>query len=135
MPVTMEPVAAMLAGTNDHLALDTSGALYYTPEPVEFLYRPAIDVFFDSVVAHWRSSVAAVLLTGMGRDGAEGLLRMREAGATTIGQDEASCIVYGMPRAAQEIGAVQRQLPLNQIGGALLRAASASSASSRKGAA
>lgn len=97
-------------------------------------HRPSVDVLFSSV-ARATSQAVGVILTGMGRDGAEGLLRMREAGATTIGQDEASCIVYGMPRAAQEIGAVQRQLPLNQIGGALLRAASASSASPRKGAA
>ena len=95
-------------------------------------HRPSVDVLFSSV-ARATSQAVGVILTGMGRDGAEGLLRMREAGATTIGQDEASCIVYGMPRA--EIGAVQRQLPLNQIGGALLRAASASSASTRKGAA
>jgi two-component system chemotaxis response regulator CheB len=60
----------------------------------------------------------------MGRDGAQGLLALREAGARTFGQDEASCIVYGMPRAAYEIGAIENQLPLEQLGGAILRAAS-----------
>jgi two-component system chemotaxis response regulator CheB len=57
-----------------------------------------------------------VILTGMGRDGAQGLLAMRQAGASTLGQDEASCVVYGMPRSAFEIGAVERQLPLSSIG-------------------
>lgn len=87
-------------------------------------HRPSVDVLFSSV-ARATPRAVGVILTGMGRDGAEGLLRMREAGASTLGQDEATSIVYGMPRAAQEIGAVQRQLPLNQIGAAVLRAAAA----------
>jgi two-component system chemotaxis response regulator CheB len=66
-----------------------------------------------------------VILTGMGRDGAAGLLAMRQAGAATLGQDEATCVVYGMPRAAAEIGAVERQLPLDRIAQAALDAASA----------
>jgi two-component system chemotaxis response regulator CheB len=87
-------------------------------------HRPSVDALFYSIArAGFRRAVGAIL-TGMGRDGAQGLLALREAGARTFGQDEASCIVYGMPRAAYEIGAIENQLPLEQLGGAILRAAS-----------
>jgi two-component system chemotaxis response regulator CheB len=82
-------------------------------------HRPSVDVLFNSVARLGRDCVG-VILTGMGKDGAQGLLAMREAGARTLGQDEASCVVYGMPRAAHEIGAVERQLPLARIGPAIL---------------
>jgi two-component system chemotaxis response regulator CheB len=78
-------------------------------------HRPSVDVMFASVARHFGKNSVGVILTGMGRDGAAGLLTMREAGAETIGQDEASSIVYGMPKVAHEIGAVQRQLPLEKI--------------------
>jgi len=78
-------------------------------------HRPSVDVLFHSVAeVAGRQSIAAIL-TGMGRDGAAGLLALREAGARTLGQDAASCVVYGMPRVAQELGAVEEQLPLAQI--------------------
>eukprot|EP01036_Dinobryon_divergens_P043664 gene43664-58159_t len=64
--------------------------------------------------------MTGVILTGMGRDGAQGLLEMRNAGGHTLGQDEASCVVYGMPRVAHDIGAVERQLPLNRLSSAIL---------------
>lgn len=83
-------------------------------------HRPSVDVLFDSVAAAMGARAVGVLLTGMGRDGAAGLKRMREVGARTIGQDEASCVVYGMPRAAFEIGAVEQQLPLSRIATAAL---------------
>jgi two-component system chemotaxis response regulator CheB len=70
---------------------------------------------------HVRDRAVGVQLTGMGRDGASGLLEMRDAGAATIGQDEPSSVVYGMPRVAYEIGAVQTQLPLEKIGQEILR--------------
>lgn len=95
-------------------------------------HRPSVDVLFGSI-ARATPRAVGVILTGMGRDGAEGLLRMREAGASTFGQDEATSIVYGMPRTAHEIGAVQRQMPLNQLGGAVLRAASATPSHASKG--
>jgi len=78
-------------------------------------HRPSVDVMFQSVLRSVGTRAVGVILTGLGRDGAEGLLALREAGAETIGQDEASCVVYGMPRAAYEIGAVMRQLPLERI--------------------
>ena len=82
-------------------------------------HRPSVDVLFRSV-ARLRRPMAGVILTGMGRDGAQGLPEMRQAGARTLGQDESSCVVYGMPRAAFEAGAVERQLPLSRLPAAIL---------------
>jgi two-component system, chemotaxis family, protein-glutamate methylesterase/glutaminase len=84
-------------------------------------HRPSVDVLFDSVAELAGRNAVGVILTGMGRDGAAGLLKMRYAGAKTIGQDEKSCVVYGMPRVAQELGAVERQLPLGRIGEEILK--------------
>ena len=86
---------------------------------------PSVDVLFESVAKTVGSRALGVIFTGMGADGAEGLRRMREAGAQTLGQDEKTCVVYGMPRAAYELGAVERQLPLDAIAGAILAAAPA----------
>lgn len=88
-------------------------------EPVSG-HVPSVDVLFRSALPI-ASQVVAVLLTGMGRDGAEGMLALRRAGARTLGQDAATAVVYGMPRAAQEIGAVEQQLPLDRIGPEVLR--------------
>ncbi|MBQ5821908.1 MAG: chemotaxis protein CheB, partial [Selenomonadaceae bacterium] len=74
---------------------------------------PSVDVLFNSVAERIGDRAMGVILTGMGEDGARGLLKMREAGSVTLGQDEASCVVYGMPRAAYEKGAVLQQLPLS----------------------
>ena len=78
---------------------------------------PSVDVLFDSVAEKIGDGAMGVILTGMGEDGARGLLKMRQQGAITLGQDEASCVVYGMPRAAYEKGAVTRQLPLGAMSG------------------
>lgn len=78
-------------------------------------HRPAVNVLFDSVAQCAKENAIGVILTGMGGDGAQGLLNMRNAGAMTIGQDEESCVVYGMPRVAYEAGAVRYQLPLSEI--------------------
>jgi two-component system chemotaxis response regulator CheB len=87
-------------------------------------HRPSVDILFRSVAkAAGRRAVGAIL-TGMGRDGAEGLLAMRRAGARTFGQDEASSVVYGMPKAAFELGAVERQAPLDRLAAELLKAPS-----------
>ena len=85
-------------------------------------HRPAVDPLFLSA-ARLQPAPVAALLTGMGRDGAEGLLRIREAGGHTIAQDEASAVVYGMPRAARDLGAAEQILPLHAIAAALLQAA------------
>ena len=79
-------------------------------------HRPSVDVLFDSVAELAGRNAVGVILTGMGRDGAAGLLKMRHAGARTIGQNEKTCVVYGMPRVAYELGAVENQFPLASIG-------------------
>lgn len=83
---------------------------------------PSVDVLFESVASTCADTAVGVILTGMGEDGARGLLSMRKKGARTIGQDEKSCVVYGMPRAAFELGAVERQAPLEGIPQAIARA-------------
>ncbi|GAB7535881.1 chemotaxis-specific protein-glutamate methyltransferase CheB [Burkholderia sp. 3C] len=105
----------LLAATNDHLHLTARGLLDYTPHPAETPYRPSVDVFFQSVVDHWRADAIGVLLTGMGRDGALGLKAMRSKGFYTIAQDAATSAVYGMPKAAAAIDAATAILPLDRI--------------------
>lgn len=83
-------------------------------------HRPSVDVLFESVAAVVGAGAVGLILTGMGRDGARGMLAMRQAGAATFGQDESSCVVYGMPRAAKEIGAVERELSLPRLAEAVL---------------
>ncbi|MBT9371965.1 protein-glutamate O-methylesterase CheB [Rhizobium sp. CSW-27] len=84
-------------------------------------HRPSVDVLFESVADLAGRNAVGVILTGMGRDGASGLLKMRNAGARTIGQNEKTCVVYGMPRVAHDIGAVEQQLPLGAIGEEILK--------------
>ncbi|MFC1750555.1 chemotaxis response regulator protein-glutamate methylesterase [Pseudomonadota bacterium] len=110
----------LIAGSNNHLIMTEGVRLDYTPFPEEMAYRPSVDVFFDSVVEHWKGDVVGVLLTGMGRDGAEGLLRLRKKGARTIAQDEKSCAVYGMPKAAVKLNAAVDILPIETIGSTLV---------------
>lgn len=98
-------------------------------EPVNG-HRPSVDVLFESVAKLNRPSVG-VILTGMGRDGAAGLAAMRKAGARTLGQDESSCVVYGMPKAAFETGAVEKQVGLSRMGPAILNVCSAAAESQR----
>lgn len=83
-------------------------------------HRPSVDVLFTSVAEVYGRRSVGVILTGMGRDGAQGMKLMRDAGAATLGQDEASCVVYGMPKAAFELGAVQRQVSLSGVAAAAL---------------
>jgi two-component system, chemotaxis family, protein-glutamate methylesterase/glutaminase len=93
-------------------------------EPVNG-HRPSVDVLFDSVAELAGRNAVGVILTGMGRDGASGLLKMRHAGARTFGQNEKTCVVYGMPRVAFELGAVETQLPLSSIGEEVLKSTAA----------
>ncbi|WP_213778342.1 chemotaxis response regulator protein-glutamate methylesterase [Caballeronia sp. dw_276] len=123
-----EPGQVLLAATNDHLHFGAGNRLAYTEDPVSTPYRPSIDVFFNSVVARWSANAVGVLLTGMGRDGAAGLAAMRAKGYHTIAQDEATCAVYGMPKAAAAINAAVSILPLQNIANAVVSAF----ASSRK---
>jgi two-component system response regulator WspF len=114
-----EAGVVLMPGRDDHLVLTPAGRLAYTPEPRSNPYRPSVDAFFASVAACWRGRAAGVVLTGMGRDGAQGLKKMRAAGFPTIAQDRATSAVYGMPKAAAEAGAAAQILPLHAIGGAL----------------
>lgn len=114
------PGHVYIAPGDQHLELARSGANYtcrlHDGAPVSG-HRPSVDVLFDSGAKVARENAVGVILTGMGRDGAEGLLNMRKAGAHTIGQDEASCVVYGMPKVAFECGGVERQFPITKIAG------------------
>lgn len=110
----------LLAGTNHHIRLLKNGTLAYTAEPVNEIYRPSIDVFFESVASYWNGDAVGVLLTGMGRDGAQGLKLMRQQGFLTIAQDQRSSAVYGMPKAAAAIDAAVEIRPLDQIAPRLL---------------
>jgi two-component system response regulator WspF len=111
----------LLAGTDDHLVLGEDGRLHYSIEPRDLCYRPSIDVFFTSVARNWSRPGVAALLTGMLHDGAEGLLALRKLGWRTIAQDEASSVVWGMPKAAVELGAAEKVLPVSQIADAIVR--------------
>jgi two-component system response regulator WspF len=117
-----QPGIVLLAGTNNHLRLAGPSRMVYTEQPCDYLYRPSIDVFFESVVEHWRGDAIGVLLTGMGRDGALGLKAMRDRGYLTIAQDQASRAVYGMPKAAAAIDAASEILPLPRIAPRLVQA-------------
>ncbi|WP_205700750.1 chemotaxis response regulator protein-glutamate methylesterase [Cobetia sp. MB87] len=117
------PGHAYIAPGDAHLTLSRSGANYVVTldqRPPINRHRPSVDVLFDSVARVAGRNAVGVILTGMGRDGARGLLQMREAGAHTIAQDEQSCVVYGMPREAVELGAAESVLPLSRISGHLL---------------
>ena len=113
------PGLALIAPGNFHLMLQWQSDHYrvrVVNGPQVWHQRPAVDLLLKSAVDCGAAPHAiAGILTGMGKDGAEGLLRLREKGATTFAQDESSCVVYGMPRAAWENGAAQRQLPLDRV--------------------
>jgi two-component system response regulator WspF len=106
----------VLAATDDHLILRPDRRWGYTPLPLDNPFRPSVDVFFESLTAHCPRPGAAAVLTGMRDDGGRGLLRLRKAGWETVAQDRATCVVYGMPKAAAELGAARSVLPLARIG-------------------
>jgi two-component system, chemotaxis family, response regulator WspF len=110
----------LLAGTSDHLALKAAHRLGYTLEPRDYLHRPSVDVFFESVNRFWRGDAVGVLLTGMGSDGARGLKAMRNRGHHTIAQDRATSAVYGMPKAAAALNAAVDILPMERIASRLV---------------
>jgi two-component system chemotaxis response regulator CheB len=108
-----------MAPPNKHMEVRNRRLVLHSG-PERHSCRPSVDVLFESVAADYGASALAVLMTGMGGDGARGMLAIRKAGGTTIAQDEASCVVYGMPREAVLLGAAQRILPLNEIGSNLM---------------
>jgi len=117
------PGLALVAPGDFHMLVrKAAGRFFVTVKdgPRVCYQRPSVDVLFASVAELHALSAVAVLLTGMGSDGAQGLLKMRRAGAHTIAQDEATCVIYGMPREAVEIGAVTQVLPLPAIPAAML---------------
>ena len=112
------PGHAYIAPGGFHLSLTRSGANYVAQvdqQPPVNRHRPSIDVLFDSAAKHAGKNAIGVILTGMGRDGAEGLLRMHQAGSYTLAQDEASCVVFGMPREAIALGAASEVVPLSEM--------------------
>ncbi len=115
----IEPGQVLIAPGHSHMQIKRSGTAGFVAEllatPPVNRHRPAVDVLFDSAASLVGSKAVGVILTGMGKDGAAGLLRMRQAGARTFGQDEQSCVVYGMPREAFAIGAVEEQCSLDEM--------------------
>jgi two-component system, chemotaxis family, protein-glutamate methylesterase/glutaminase len=119
----IEPGLALVAPGNFHMLLQRAPAGYRVEikdGPMVCFQRPAVDVLFHSVAQAAGSNATGAILTGMGSDGALGMLAMKKAGARTIAQDEASCVVFGMPKEAIRIGGVDRILPLSAVPGALL---------------
>jgi two-component system chemotaxis response regulator CheB len=117
---------ALIAPGNKHLIVRRSGARYFVEVkdgPLVNRHRPSVDVLFRSVARYAGQNAVGVIMTGMGDDGARGLLEMRQAGAHTIAQDEASCVVYGMPRVAVEMGAAIESRHLDDLATAILGAA------------
>lgn len=114
---------ALIAQGNRHMLLKRSGARYYVEVkdgPLISRHRPSVDVLFRSVAKYAGKNAIGVIMTGMGKDGADGLLKMKDAGAHTIAQDEKTCVVYGMPKEAVNRGGVDEVLPLDRIAGTAL---------------
>jgi two-component system response regulator WspF len=111
-----QPGTALLAGQDNHLVFASPSRLVYSRQRADCACCPSIDFFFQSALRFWPGEVVGVLLTGMGRDGAEGLRALRAKGYHTIAQDQASSAVYGMPAAAAELGAATEVLALDKIG-------------------
>jgi len=118
----------VIAPPGRHLVV-RDGLLRLTDEPERHSCRPSVDVLFESVARELGGAATACLLTGMGRDGAAGMLAIRRAGGLTIAQDEATCVVFGMPREAVALGAAEQVLPLGEIGPALVAVTAADGAS------
>jgi two-component system response regulator WspF len=110
----LRPATAHVAALDRHLVVTPDRLLRYVDEPRESIHRPSVDVLFASLATQNRTGLA-ILLTGMGRDGAEGLLQLRRSGWTTVAQDMKSSTVWGMPRAAIELGGADLVLPAEAI--------------------
>ena len=110
----------LIAGKSEHLIMSESMTLLYSRHPKDNPFKPSVDVFFSSVAKHWPKKFIAILLTGMGTDGARGMKDLYDAGWHTIAEHRSSCVVYGMPKAAIEAHAITSILPLDQIGSTVL---------------
>ncbi len=118
------PGLALIAPGNFHMVLKRSGARYYVEikdGPLVCYQRPSVDVLFHSVARYAGKNAVGVIMTGMGKDGARGLLEMHKAGAKTIAQDEETCVVFGMPKEAIKLGAVDFVVPLTEIPRTILK--------------
>jgi two-component system chemotaxis response regulator CheB len=113
--VSVRPGHAYLCPDDRHMGVDAGGRIVLSDSAEEEGFRPSANFLFRSLSRSFGPAAMGVLLTGMGRDGASGLLALRQAGGMTIAQDEASCVVYGMPREAVALGAVQHVLPPGEI--------------------
>jgi two-component system chemotaxis response regulator CheB len=114
----------LIAPGNKHTLLKRSGARYYVEVkdgPLVSRHRPSVDVLFRSAARYAGKNAVGVIMTGMGDDGAKGMLEMKEAGAYTVAQDEATCVVFGMPKEAVKLGAVNTVAPLGNIAGIVMR--------------
>jgi two-component system chemotaxis response regulator CheB len=121
---SVTPGMALLAPGNFHMILRRSGARYYVEVktgPMVHHQRPAVDILFKSTAKYVGSNAIGVILTGMGSDGAEGLLEMKKAGASTIAQDEKSCVVFGMPKEAIKLGAADKIVALDLIASEVIK--------------
>jgi two-component system chemotaxis response regulator CheB len=117
---------ALIAPGNRHTLLKRSGAFYYVEVkdgPLVCRHRPSVDVLFRSGARYAGANAIGVIMTGMGDDGARGLKEMHEAGAATLAQDEASCVVFGMPKEAVALGAVDKVVPLGALAAGIRRLA------------
>ncbi|MFM8703080.1 MAG: chemotaxis protein CheB, partial [Planctomycetia bacterium] len=110
----------LLAGTHDHLVMTKARTLEYREEPRDIFFRPSVDVFFESVGEHWNQTGVAIVLTGMGKDGARGLAKLRARGWHTIAQSEATSVVWSMPKAAIDLGAACEVLAIEQMPRAIM---------------
>ena len=122
---SVTPGTALVAPGNFHMLLRRSGARYYVEVkdgPRVHHQRPSVDILFKSTAKYAGPNSIGVILTGMGADGAEGLLEMKQAGAKTIAQDEKTCVVFGMPKEAIKLGAADKVVPLGQVAQEILRA-------------
>jgi two-component system chemotaxis response regulator CheB len=122
---TVLPGHVLIAPGGRHTMMMRSGSRYFVrvkSGPLVNRHRPSVDVLFRSAASYAGKNALGVILTGMGDDGARGMLELKEAGATNFAQDEQSCVVFGMPKEAIRLGGVDDVLPLSQIAGRVMRA-------------
>jgi two-component system chemotaxis response regulator CheB len=122
----IEPGVVYIAPAGRHMTVnrssDSRACIHLDTQPEHCLHMPSVDVMMKSVAANYRNHAMGIILTGMGADGAEGMMAIRRQGGLTIGQDEATCTVYGMPRACAEQGALTRIVPLAQVPAQIMQA-------------